>query len=216
MPNVLTKRPLTSLSWAGIALLGSGLVLALLGIVHLGFASYFPLVGLWCSVALFVCACQVLRTAGVTLDFFHRAVLVTFWAAAVLYAFWALNKRTFLYAWDYVNYILKQYQVEAAFAASPQEGFAAVFGSFSEDYTNFISLFTEFPFCLTARTGDSYAFAQVFCIVPALLVVLAGTVVKVGQMLKVRHRFYFFLIGLSWAFTTRRFRPLGRSIRSCG
>ena len=76
-----------------------------------------------------------------------------------------------------------------------------MFGSFSEDYTNFISLFTEFPFCLTARTGDSYAFAQVFCIVPALLVVLAGTVVKVGQMLQVRHRFYFFLIGLSWAFT---------------
>ena len=201
MPNILTKRSLTPLGWAGIALLGSGLVLALLGIANLGFASYFPLVGLWCSVALFVCACGVLRTAGVTLDFFHRAVLVAFWAAAVLYAFWALNRRTFLYAWDYVNYILKQYQVEAAFSASPQEGFAAVFGSFSEDYTNFISLFTEFPFCLTARTGDSYAFAQVFCIVPALLVVLAGTVVKVGQMLKVRHRFYFFLIGLSWAFT---------------
>ena len=168
MPNILTKRPLTPLGWAGIALLGSGLVLALLGIANLGFASYFPLVGLWCSVALFVCACGVLRTAGVTLDFFHRAVLVAFWAAAVLYAFWALNRRTFLYAWDYVNYILKQYQVEAAFAASPQEGFAAVFGSFSEDYTNFIALFTEFPFCLTARTGDSYAFAQVFCIVPAL------------------------------------------------
>ena len=73
MPNCLTKRPLTSLSWAGIALLGSGLVLALLGIANLGFAAYFPLVGLWCSVALFVCACRVLRTAGVTLDFFHRS-----------------------------------------------------------------------------------------------------------------------------------------------
>ena len=85
MPNILTKRPLTPLGWAGIALLGSGLVLALLGIANLGFASYFPLVGLWCSVALFVCARGVLRTAGVTLDFFHRAVLVAFWAAAVLY-----------------------------------------------------------------------------------------------------------------------------------
>ena len=61
-------------------------------------------------------------------------------------------------------------------AAGPAAGFAYVFGSFAEDYTNFITLFTEFPFCLTARTGDSYAFSQVFCVLPSLMVLLAGVV----------------------------------------
>ncbi len=201
MPNLFSKQKFTPLGRITLALMGSGLVLAFLGAANLGFASYFPLVGLWCSCLLFLCAFRVLRVSGVKLDLFHCAVLVGFWAAAVVYCYWALGRRTFLYAWDYVNYILKQYSVEAAFASSPHEGFATILGSLSDDYTNFISLFTEFPFCLTARTGDSYAFAQVFCIVPTLLVLLAGVVIKVGQMLRIRHRFYFFLIGLSWAFT---------------
>ena len=45
----------------------------------------------------------------------------------------------------------------------------------------FITLFTEFPFCLTSHTGDDYSFSQVFCILPTLLVLLAGLVVKVGR-----------------------------------
>ena len=70
-----------------------------------------------------------------------------------------------------------------------------------EDYTNFNPLFIEFPFCLTDRTGDSFAICQVFSIVPMLLLLLAGLVVKVGQMLQVKNRFWYFLIGLSWTFT---------------
>lgn len=201
MPNLLSKHQLTPLGWASVGLAVTGVLLALLGIANIGFAAYFPLVGLWYSCLLFLGAFWVLRVAGVKFDLFHYAVLVGFWAAAIVYFYWALNRRTFLYAWDYVNYILKQYSVETAFASSPHEGFAAVFNSLADDYTNFISLFTEFPFCLTDHSGDSYAFAQVFCIVPTLLVLLAGVVLKVGQMLHVRHRFYFFLIGLSWTFT---------------
>lgn len=201
MTNILSKHQLTPLGWASTGLAVTGVILALSGVANIGFASYFPLVGLWCTCLLFIGAFWVLRVADVELDFFHRAVLIGFWAAAIVYFYWALNRRTFIYAWDYVNYILKQSSVEAAFASSPYEGFAAVFRSFAEDYTNFISLFTEFPFCLTDHSGDSYAFAQVFCIVPTLLVLLAGVVVKVEQMLNVRHRFYFFLIGLSWTFT---------------
>ena len=34
-----------------------------------------------------------------------------------------------------------------------------------------------------------------------LLLLLAGLVVKVGQMLQVKNRFWYFLIGLSWTFT---------------
>ena len=67
----------------------------------------------------------------------------------------------------------------------------------ADDYTNFITLFTEFPFCLTDHTGDAYSFSQVFCILPTLLVLLAGLVVKVGQLLNVKNRMYYFLFGLT-------------------
>ena len=67
----------------------------------------------------------------------------------------------------------------------------------ADDYTNFITLFTEFPFCLTDHTGDAYSFSQVFCILPTLLVLLAGLVVKVGQILNVKNRIYYFLFGMT-------------------
>ena len=201
MQELLAKRRLSPFGWAGAGLAGGLVLLAALGMIVPGAAVFFPLVSLWCSTALFVCALWVLRVAGVELDYFHRAVLVAFWAAGVVYFFWALARRRFIYVWDYANYLTKQYDAEAAFAVGPAAGFQFIFGSFADDYTNFITLFTEFPFCLTARTGDSYAFSQVFCILPTLLVLLAGLVIKVGQMLRVRNRFYYFLLGLSWTFT---------------
>lgn len=204
MPTTTFKPTRPSLSpWSkGAAALGIGaLALIAVGLLFPAGAAFFPLVSLWCSCVLFYGALWVLRVSGVELDFFHRAVLIGGWAAAVLYFYWALGRRDFVYAWDYANYLVKQYSAEAAFALGPAEGFRYIFGSFAEDYTNFIPLFTEFPFCLTARTGDSYAFSQVFSVLPTLMVLLAGVVLKVGQMLHVKHRFYYFLIGFSWLLT---------------
>lgn len=204
MPTTTFKPTQPSLSpWGkGAAALGIGaLALIAVGLLFPAGAAFFPLVSLWCSCVLFYGALWVLRVSGVELDFFHRAVLIGGWAAAVLYFYWALGRRDFVYAWDYANYLVKQYSAEAAFALGPAEGFRYIFGSFAEDYTNFIALFTEFPFCLTARTGDSYAFSQVFSVLPTLMVLLAGVVLKVGQMLHVKHRFYYFLIGFSWLLT---------------
>ena len=122
-----------------------------------------------------------LRVAGAELGFFHKAVVFGIWAVAVVYFYWTLSSRSFVYVWDYANYLLKQYDAEAAFAQSAGAGLAYIFGSMADDYTNFITLFTEFPFCLTSHTGDDYSFSQVFCILPTLLVLLAGLVVKVGR-----------------------------------
>ena len=141
----------------------------------------FPLLSLWASVGLFVLALCVLRVAGAELDFFHKAVVFGIWAVAVVYFYWTLSSRSFVYVWDYANYLLKQYDAEAAFAQSAGAGLACIFGSMADDYTNFITLFTEFPFCLTSHTGDAYSFSQVFYILPTLLVLLAGLVVKVGR-----------------------------------
>ncbi len=192
------------ISWVGKALLGyvvSALALVVLGVASPGSAVFFPLVSLWCNLALFGLVLVVLRVADIEFDLFHWAVIIGFWAAALLYFYWAETHRSFIYIWDYVNYISKQYGAEAAFAQTPMTGFHYIFDSLAEDYTNFITLFLEFPFCLTDRTGDSFAICQVFSIVPMLLLLLAGLVVKVGQMLQVKNRFWFFLIGLSWTFT---------------
>lgn len=196
MPSAAVRR-LSPLQWAGVGLGGCAVLLALLGLLAPASAFYFPLVSLWASAALFVLALCVVRIAGVKLDFYRWAVVAGVWAVAVVYFYWTLSSRSFIYIWDYVNYLNKQYAAEAAFAQSTGAGFGFILGSMADDYTNFITLFTEFPFCLTSHTGDAYSFSQVFCILPTLLVLLAGLVVKVGQILNVKNRMYYFLFGMT-------------------
>ena len=199
MSGIISRLSVLGKVWLGLA--AGALALIVFGLAAPGSSLFFPLVSLWCNAALFALALLVLRRAGVELDLFHKAVLVGVWAVAALYFFWALGSRTFLYYWDYVNYILKQYNAEAAFAQSTGAGFRFLLDSITEDYTNFITLFTEFPFCLSGKTGDDYAFCQVFSVLPSLLVLLAGLTVKVGRMLRVKNRFWYFLIGFSWCAT---------------
>lgn len=199
MSGIISRLSVLGKVWLGLA--AGALALIVFGLAAPGSGLFFPLLSLWCNAALFALALLVLRRAGVELDLFHKAVLVGLWAAAVLYFYWTLGSRTFLYHWDYVNYILKQYHAEAAFAQSTGAGFRFFLDSITEDYTNFITLFTEFPFCLSGKTGDDYAFCQVFSVLPSLLVLLAGLTVKVGRMLRVKNRFWYFLIGFSWCAT---------------
>lgn len=199
MSGIVSRLSVLGKVWLGLA--AGALALIVFGLAAPGSSLFFPLVSLWYNATLFALALLVLRRAGVELDLFHKAVLVGLWAVAVLYFYWTLGSRTFLYHWDYVNYILKQYHAEAAFAQSTGAGFRFLLDSITEDYTNFITLFTEFPFCLSGKTGDDYAFCQVFSVLPSLLVLLAGLTVKVGRMLRVKNRFWYFLIGFSWCAT---------------
>ena len=199
MSGIVSRLSVLGKVWLDLA--AGALALIVFGLAAPGSSLFFPLLSLWCNAALFALALLVLRRAGIELDLFHKAVLVGLWAAAVLYFYWTLGSRTFLYHWDYVNYILKQYHAEAAFAQSTGAGFRFLLDSITEDYTNFITLFTEFPFCLSGKTGDDYAFCQVFSVLPSLLVLLAGLTVKVGRMLRVKNRFWYFLIGFSWCAT---------------
>ncbi len=201
MTDTITRLRTSNTAKCVLALAAAAVLLAVFAQAAPGSDFFFPLVSLWCNLALFACVLLVLRVAGVKFDLFHKAVLVGLWAAALLYFFWALDRRSFVYIWDYFNYINKQYSAEAAFLQGPAAGFQYIFGSFAEDYTNFITLFLDFPFCLSDRTGDSFAFCQVFSILPMLLVLLAGLTIKVGQMLQVKHRFWYFLMGFSWCVT---------------
>ena len=199
MSGIVSRLSVLGKVWLGLA--AGAMALIIFCLAAPDSSLFFPLVSLWCNAALFALALLVLRRAGMELDLFHKAVLVGLWAAAVLYFYWTLGSRTFLYYWDYVNYILKQYHAEAAFAQNTGAGFRFLLDSITEDYTNFITLFTEFPFCLSGKTGDDYAFCQVFSVLPSLLVLLAGLTVKVGRMLRVKNRFWYFLIGFSWCAT---------------
>lgn len=201
MSEPITKPRVSAAAKIVLVLAAAAVLLAVFAQAAPGSKFFFPLVSLWCNLALFACVLLVLRVAGIKFDLFHKAVLVGLWAAALVYFFWALGRRSFVYIWDYVNYINKQYWAEAAFLQGPAAGFQFIFGSFAEDYTNFITLFLEFPFCLSDRTGDSFAFCQVFSILPMLLVLLAGLTIKVGQMLRVKNRFWYFLIGMTWMVT---------------
>ena len=201
MTNTITRLRTSAAAKCVLALAAAAVLLAVFAQTAPGSGLFFPLVSLWCNLALFACVLLVLRVAGIKFDLFHKAVLVGLWAAALVYFFWALGRRSFVYIWDYFNYINKQYCAEAAFLQGPAAGFHFIFGSFAEDYTNFITLFLEFPFCLSDHTGDSFAFCQVFSVLPMLLVLLAGLTIKVGQLLRVKNRFWFFLMGLSWCIT---------------
>lgn len=201
MTDTITRLRTSNAAKCVLALAAAAVLLAVFAQAAPGSGLFFPLVSLWCNLALFACVLLVLRVAGVRFDLFHKAVIVGLWAAALVYFFWALGRRSFVYIWDYFNYINKQYSAEAAFLQGPAAGFHYIFGSFAEDYTNFITLFLEFPFCLSDRTGDSFAFCQVFSVLPMLLVLLAGLTIKVGQLLRVKNRFWYFLMGLSWCIT---------------
>ena len=201
MTDTITRLRTSNVAKCVLALAAAAVLLAVFAQAAPGSGFFFPLMSLWCNLALFACVLLVLRVAGVKFDLFHKAVIVGLWAAALLYFFWALDRRSFVYIWDYFNYINKQYSAEAAFLQGPAAGFQYIFGSFAEDYTNFITLFLDFPFCLSDRTGDSFAFCQVFSILPMLLVLLAGLTIKVGQMLRVKNRFWYFLMGFSWCIT---------------
>lgn len=166
-----------------------------------GTSVFFPLLSLWLGCALFRCALFVLKTADVSFERFHWSVLGAVWICAAAYTVWALTRRDFIYYWDYANYILKQYEAETAFAQGAAAGFGYIFASLTEDYTAFICLFTEFPFCLTDHSGGSYAASQLVCVFPTLAVLLAGLVIKVGEVLRVKNSSGFFVIGFGWCVT---------------
>ena len=113
MEGIVSRLSVLGKVW--LCLTAGALALVVFGFAAPGSSVFFPLVSLWCNLALFAAVLGVLRVARVEFDLFHWAVLIGLWAAALLYFFWALNRRSFVYIWDYANYLTKQYGAEAAF-----------------------------------------------------------------------------------------------------
>lgn len=195
MPTTVLRRRRAGLCPALFA--GSLLLLGLLGFWGGMGALFFPLLSLWANLLLFFCALGILRKAEVRLTRFHWYLLGGVYLAALAYAFIQVNSHTFVYVWDYSNYLLLQYDAEAAFGSGAGVGLWHLYTSLGEDYTSFITLFTEFPFCLTDHTGDSYVLSQMVSVFPTLLLLLGGLVVKTGQLIGVKNESGYFLVGLT-------------------
>ena len=85
MSEPITKPRVSAAAKIVLVLAAAAVLLAVFALAAPGSKFFFPLVSLWCSCVLFYGALWVLHTAGVELDFFHRAAIIAFWAGAVLY-----------------------------------------------------------------------------------------------------------------------------------
>ena len=201
MPTVVTRPPRRLRPGVLVpAALGLGFAgLAACAAAGQGGALFFPLLSLWAGCALLALTWAALCRAGVRLELYHGLVTTAVYLVLAICTCLQVEGRDFLYTWDYSNYLLLQYAAEEAFAAGPLSGLGRLVSTFAEEYTSFLCLFTEFPFCLTGRTGDDYVLSQLVSVLPALLLALAGLVRKVGQLLAVQNEKGFFLLGLSLA-----------------
>lgn len=126
----------------------------------------------------------------------YLCILGTFILALIFYTVY-LAKIDFIYYWDYSGYLVKQLYAEAAFANGLKEGAKRLLESFSQDYTEFINVFTEFPFCLTNKTGDSYVISQLFNIFIPILFLLSGFIVKVEDYFNIKNKKTFFAVAFA-------------------
>ena len=83
MSEPITKPRVSAAAKIVLVLAAAAVLLAVFAQAAPGSKFFFPLVSLWCNLALFACVLLVLRVAGIKFDLFHKAVLVGLWAAAL-------------------------------------------------------------------------------------------------------------------------------------
>ena len=84
MTDTITKPRVSAAAKTALALAAAAVLLAVFALAAPGSRFFFPLVSLWCNLALFACVLLVLRVAGIKFDLFHKAVIVGLWAAALI------------------------------------------------------------------------------------------------------------------------------------
>lgn len=172
----------------------------------------FPFAGLLANALVLRVVFLVLRLSGVRFD---RHEYITMGAVYALFCAWMIVyvwSRDFIYYWDYANYLVRQYTTEREFAQGVVAGAKHLLSTMASDYTSFICVFTEFPFCLTTRTGDAYVLCQLVNVFLPLLPLLGGMIQKIGEMLPVRKPRLFFSASLA----LMAFFPILRASASMG
>lgn len=154
--------------------------------------AFLPLLSIFVNLCIYKMIQITFKIKGVKLKKEHWMYIGVIFSAFFIFYVVFLWQKNFIYYWDYANYLIKQYSLEGVFSNSITEGVLKVLKSFSEDYTDFINIFLEFPFCLTDKTGDSYILCQIFNVFLPILVLLSGIVIKMCEALKVEKKNMFF------------------------
>lgn len=166
--------------------------------VHRCFFSVFSILGNLVIWELIFCS---MKLADVKFSKGEWIILSSIWALIGLYYISTIVGRTFIYYWDFSNYLSMQYVLEQTFCDNLFKGIYRVITSFSGDYTMFINIFLEFPFCLTNRSGNAYVLVQLVNILFPLLVVIGMLLKKLNTCLLKQKRLWVFFIGMLVAAT---------------
>ena len=75
MSEPITKPRVSAAAKTALVLAAAAVLLAVFALAAPGSKFFFPLVSLWCNLALFACVLLVLRVAGIKFDLFHKAVI---------------------------------------------------------------------------------------------------------------------------------------------
>ena len=78
MTDTITKPRVSAAAKTALVLAAAAVLLAVFALAAPGSRFFFPLVSLWCNLALFACVLLVLRVAGIKFDLFHKAVIRLF------------------------------------------------------------------------------------------------------------------------------------------
>ena len=76
MSEPITKPRVSAAAKIALVLAAAAVLLAVFALAAPGSRFFFPLVSLWCNLALFACVLLVLRVAGIKFDLFHKAGLI--------------------------------------------------------------------------------------------------------------------------------------------
>lgn len=138
---------------------------------------------------------RALRVCGVRFSAFHYGVMGGALLVCGLFYFVGILSQEPVFYWDATFYYKMQLKLESGFLLGFREGFSYLLASVRDsEYTAFINLFTEFPFCLTDKTCASYLLSCFFNVYLPLIPIMGALFIKLAQMLAVACERLFFAL----------------------
>lgn len=127
----------------------------------------------------------------------EKIVIISSIVLLLLFYTISVLSRKFLYFWDYACYYDLQIKVEQYFNTGLRAGISSLINStWSGEYGNFITFFSEFPFAFTNKSIDSYVLSNALVFIPYLIISLSILLKRVIDILDVHKKELMFLIGI--------------------
>lgn len=149
---------------------------------------FFPILSIFANLMVCKMIQLIISMGNVQFSKEHIAVMIISFLGISVYYIYSLYTRKFIYYWDYSCYLNMQYEIEKVFADNIISGIFKLIESIPYDYTYFLCILMEFPFCLTAKTGDWYVAVQLINIYPVLIILFNVLVIKIMGIYKTNNK----------------------------